>query len=95
MSQSNVNQVLKGLSKEEKQQAEEAIAKLRASFEDKLANKVTKMVEKQKAKSEFENMVADKRKRIEELQSQRKAMAQEIKSLREEIRTAKSEWKSQ
>jgi hypothetical protein len=78
--------VTKGLSKEEKQIADEAIAKLRKSFESRLADKVEKMVARERAKSTIEKATAEKRAEILKMREERKALAVKIKKLQSEIR---------
>ena len=92
---SNLETVLKVLSKDERKAAEETIAKLRATFEDRLANRIEKDIEKQKAKSDFEKKVEGIRAEIKKLQDRRKEDAQTIKSLRQQIRDARAEAKAE
>jgi len=93
MASQNESKAVK-LSKEEQVQAEEAMKKLRERFEKRLQDKVVRMIERKRQKSEFEQKVTKQRGAIKLLQAQRKELSLKIKALRQEIKDLKEEVKA-
>ncbi len=86
---------LKDLTKDQQVKARELMAKAQERFEMRIAKRITHMVEREQAKSDFEKLVGAKLAEIRQASATIKTLRSKIKQLKADVRAKKDEFKAQ